>query len=323
MVSAINSGRWELADSLNREGVKRFPTYPAFMTGELRLAALRGRYAVADSLARAVQQRAMAARVSGNNYLAVTADMARLRGQVRRSLQTRAEIRNRNAQAGQQAPNGRLAAGFDSVWHYGETLEELALARGAADRAFQRVPLDSIPPLNRNYSAYLSVVALVRDTVRAKAFHAASLKDRREFGVGLADEAGRAWDDAQLAFARRQPDEMLRALALADRNSYNRPDLVARMRFLAHDQLGNADSAIVAGEAFIAAPHFAKLAIDAAFLPPLRQRLGELYEAKGNAPKALENYEAFVSLWKDADPELQPRVRDVRARIERLRRTRG
>jgi len=49
------------------------------------------------------------------------------------------------------------------------------------------------------------------------------------------------------------------------------------------------------------------------------QRLGDLYEAKGDNTKALDAYERFVDLWKNADQELQPTVRDVRARIERLR----
>jgi hypothetical protein len=63
--------------------------------------------------------------------------------------------------------------------------------------------------------------------------------------------------------------------------------------------------------------------MNAIAFPSVRQRLGELYEAKGNVEKALEHYTAFVELWKDADPELQPRVRDVRGRIERLQRRRG
>ncbi len=34
--------------------------------------------------------------------------------------------------------------------------------------------------------------------------------------------------------------------------------------------------------------------------------------------KAVEYYDRFVELWKDADEELQPVVRDVRARIAGL-----
>jgi len=51
---------------------------------------------------------------------------------------------------------------------------------------------------------------------------------------------------------------------------------------------------------------------------PTFKRLGELYEARGDRAKALESYGRFVDLWKSADPELQPLVRDVRARMARL-----
>jgi len=53
-------------------------------------------------------------------------------------------------------------------------------------------------------------------------------------------------------------------------------------------------------------------------LPPSLRRLGELYEARGDRAKALEYYGRFVDLWKGADPELQPVVRDMRARAARL-----
>jgi hypothetical protein len=43
-----------------------------------------------------------------------------------------------------------------------------------------------------------------------------------------------------------------------------------------------------------------------------------MYEAKGKAAKAAEHYQAFVDLWKNADPELQPKVADVRARLKKL-----
>jgi hypothetical protein len=63
--------------------------------------------------------------------------------------------------------------------------------------------------------------------------------------------------------------------------------------------------------------------LDQDFRAGILQRLGEMYEAKGDFDKTLTHYQAFVELWKDADPELQPRVRDVRGRIERLQRRRG
>jgi len=48
------------------------------------------------------------------------------------------------------------------------------------------------------------------------------------------------------------------------------------------------------------------------------RRLGELYEARGDIAKAIASYEEFVTLWKNADAELQPQVADIKARIARL-----
>ena len=49
------------------------------------------------------------------------------------------------------------------------------------------------------------------------------------------------------------------------------------------------------------------------------KRLGELYEAKGDKQSALLWYERFVDRWAKAEPVLQPKVREVQGRIDRLR----
>ncbi len=59
--------------------------------------------------------------------------------------------------------------------------------------------------------------------------------------------------------------------------------------------------------------------VDDKYLAFSLERLGELYEAKGNAVKAIDAYSRFAELWKNADAELQPRVAEVRGHIERLR----
>jgi hypothetical protein len=33
----------------------------------------------------------------------------------------------------------------------------------------------------------------------------------------------------------------------------------------------------------------------------------------------LSHYLAFIALWKDADPELQPKVAEVKARVARMK----
>ena len=57
---------------------------------------------------------------------------------------------------------------------------------------------------------------------------------------------------------------------------------------------------------------------DGLHLPAVYKRLGELYEEQGDRTKAASYFAKFVELWKDADPELQPKVREARARLVRL-----
>jgi tetratricopeptide (TPR) repeat protein len=57
---------------------------------------------------------------------------------------------------------------------------------------------------------------------------------------------------------------------------------------------------------------------DPALYPVVLRRLGDLYEQRGDRAAAIEWYSRFVDLWHDADPDLQPIVREVRDRIARL-----
>jgi tetratricopeptide (TPR) repeat protein len=47
--------------------------------------------------------------------------------------------------------------------------------------------------------------------------------------------------------------------------------------------------------------------------------LGKIYQEKGDKTKAIENYEKFLDLWKDADPGL-PEVEDAKERVASLTR---
>jgi len=86
----------------------------------------------------------------------------------------------------------------------------------------------------------------------------------------------------------------------------------------AFDLSGKRDSAIAYFQQFVDTPH-GYLDEDQDWLAGSYKRLGELYESTGDLPKAATNLEKFIELWKNADPELQPRVRDARARLERIR----
>jgi hypothetical protein len=59
-------------------------------------------------------------------------------------------------------------------------------------------------------------------------------------------------------------------------------------------------------------------AAELAFLPAAALRQAEIYEALDEPTKAAEQYAEFVEMWRDADPELQPIVEEVRANLKRL-----
>jgi tetratricopeptide (TPR) repeat protein len=47
-----------------------------------------------------------------------------------------------------------------------------------------------------------------------------------------------------------------------------------------------------------------------------REKLGQLYEAKGDNARAAEHYRIFAEQWADADAEFQPRVREAREKSQ-------
>ena len=82
-----------------------------------------------------------------------------------------------------------------------------------------------------------------------------------------------------------------------------------------------ADSAIANLERYIAVTTPGRIQLDRWLLAPTHKRLGELYEAKGDNARAVTHYTEFVRLWEHADPDMQPKVAEVRARLERLLKT--
>jgi tetratricopeptide (TPR) repeat protein len=85
-----------------------------------------------------------------------------------------------------------------------------------------------------------------------------------------------------------------------------------------YDRLGESDSALAVYRRYVDTPGLDRFNDDPINLAPTYERLGELYETRGDRADALTYYNKLVDLWKSADPELQPVVRDVKARITRL-----
>jgi eukaryotic-like serine/threonine-protein kinase len=87
----------------------------------------------------------------------------------------------------------------------------------------------------------------------------------------------------------------------------------------AFDVANQPDSSIAHYERFLSAPSAYKLWDDSQWLAGAYNRLGELYEAKGDKSRAESYLMKFVDLWSKADPELQPKVQQAKQRLARLR----
>lgn len=55
---------------------------------------------------------------------------------------------------------------------------------------------------------------------------------------------------------------------------------------------------------------FNRSGVDGYQLAGMYKRLGKLYDQRGDCAEALDYYNRFVELWKDADAELQPDVQE-------------
>ena len=129
---------------------------------------------------------------------------------------------------------------------------------------------------------------------------------------------------AEIALAEKRPREAIVEFRKGDMQ----PDgPVDGNPIVIHSHLGRAfdaanepDSAIAHFELYLQTPFLLRPSTfnDPTFLAGIAKRLGELYEARREYAKAAAYYQKFITLWKDADPELQPRVAEVRQRLARL-----
>jgi tetratricopeptide (TPR) repeat protein/tRNA A-37 threonylcarbamoyl transferase component Bud32 len=243
--------------------------------------------------------------------------IATMRGQLANGL--RLSRRSNDAALQMGTANAALMSLIDEVevsaWFRGDKPG----AEHALEQALVAQPLDSLPALDRPYERLIWVASLAGRPDRAKAMLAGFDKSRAEARI-LEDVEARHRMLGHIAIAEKRYDDAVREYRAADVGVCEPCALPNIAR--AYDLAGNADSAAAVFERYVQAPEGGgRIEVDALALAGAHKRLGELYEAKGERQKAASEYAKFVELWKNADPELQPHVREVKEKLARLQRT--
>jgi tetratricopeptide (TPR) repeat protein len=182
------------------------------------------------------------------------------------------------------------------------------------DSVLTRNPLDSLAVVDR---PYLNLAAnFVRQGAVDRAEWVIAEYDRVTPAEVKKGDFERIYAGALMALGRQRYAE-----ALSGFHEYTtrvRGELPGRYEIArTFDAAGQTDSALAAYERYATAPQMGPNGRQVN-LPRTFRRLGELYEGKGNKEKALDYYGKFTGLWKNADPELQPQVRDVKQRMATL-----
>ena len=304
-------------DSTRKAFYAKLPNSADSWEVEFRMAMGTRDLRAADSISRAVyaDARTLPQARRGANYVSA---VAQTRGQARESLRWLA-LGNEASLKAAATPANRLEFYVDTAFILAGTWTRFAEARAVMARGLARVPLSTLAPSERPYEELSRIATRMSDAALARMAAQGWAKDQLsetpnvtgEFYAGQVALAERRWDAAIAQFLEAHkratvPDWRYAYIALAQ----------------AYDNVGRADSAIANLERYTNS-RSADPWLDGEFLAGAYRRLAELHDAKGNTVPAIENFEKFVALWKDADPELQPKVREAQEKLKRLRGLRG
>ena len=219
----------------------------------------------------------------------------------------------------------------------GDSLDGAGLAIAYLDRPEEGIhmletglaatPLSSLPFEQRPYFAIATYYAWAKHPDRARAVLAQLDAAMPDSTYRTQMEPRRHYVLGEIALAEGRPldavREFWRSDSLPDGPTSDCAFCIDIHVGRAYDLANLPDSAIAHWERYVAGVYPGRHGFDSQYIAMVRRRLGELYDQRGDTQRAAANYLAFVELWKNADPELQPKVQEVRRRIARLRETAG
>jgi eukaryotic-like serine/threonine-protein kinase len=313
-------GKQAAADSALAAMLKRFPrsTYPRQAAIWTTLA--RGRF---DEAQRQVDSaRSIRDDRDPSWVLSRSSELALLRGQLGAWRKYRAQRIATDSAVGRK-PSAVLEAAQEmgiAAYVRGDAEAE----RKKVEDALTRVPLRTLPDAERPDLQVAWSFAMAGKPDRARTILSEFRASVRDTALLRSVQPDLHNAEGMIALAERKPQEAIvlfrRGDSLPDGPATWDVTRLPRYLALAFDAANQPDSAITQYEKAVTTPDFLRSdeTMDPMSLPAIHERLGQLYEAKGNTAKAVEHYRAFIELWKNADPELQPRVAAARRRVLEL-----
>ena len=294
----------------------RFPNQPRGIYFRAQLLWTRRKF---DSVAVVLDQLDQRATEASDRTAAKTmrGTLARLRGRLRDAR--RFTYEGFAAAQGAGDRGAMIRAGLYDAGDVAILLGDRTRALHAIDTLLRHHRLDTLSGfVRREYLLLVTTYAVAGEAERAReameewtrkqpTFRQPLDDETRQMMVAYVDLANGRYREAALGFRR------------ADERGCSKCE--APLEGQAWERASAPDSAIKAYEKFVNTPVMLFEEAESYYLPMVHRRLGELYEARGDRDRALRNYRAFVELWKDADPELQPQVMSVKQRVAALSRS--
>jgi tetratricopeptide (TPR) repeat protein len=248
-----------------------------------------------------------------------------LRGLLRRAGRLRESWETARFEEAASAGRTVSARGFGLLYEAidrGLFLDDVSGARRLLDEAERRFPQESLPPRERYTDDFMMAAyhAQRPDLLRRMVESLKRHDPQRPAPGGGSNMLAQA--EAFLALLEGRKADAIAAVHRSDVGPQPKSSLVRVASVL--DRAGQPDSAMHYYERY-----FRSTSIDltvwseALNLALARRRLAQLYDERQEYTKAYEMYAAFAHQWRDADPELQPLVRNARARMSALERLRA
>ncbi|HET9232997.1 MAG TPA: tetratricopeptide repeat protein, partial [Candidatus Eisenbacteria bacterium] len=176
---------------------------------------------------------------------------------------------------------------------------------------------DQIAPEQRPYLELIDLYAMVGAPAQARSLLAEYKRSVNPL-VQKRQEVDLHRTMGVIALAEHRPQEAIQELSIHQERRAGSPHIDLPFIGRAYEESGLPDSAIAVYERYLTSHDVLRFLDDAWYLAGILVRLGDLYQERGDRNRAIEYYSRFVELWKNADPELQPRVRAVKSKLEAL-----